>query len=180
MNISLLEAKDCVISASNSCFLCDLGGCRSTEPPFRESGKLPRDCTQGYPLLCGPEPGQGVGRGCGERVRECARFFNLFFYIIWEIASNGSPYGLITICITLFQQSLAPEQGEWQDHRTHHRTRSSGLDFWLAFVSSLRRELEKRAKSESGHLLVPVSVSVGRGQRRLGRPSLFSEYNLFF
>lgn len=65
MNISLLEAKDCVISASNSCFLCDLGGCRSTEPPFRESGKLPRDCTQGYPLLCGPEPGQGVGRGCG-------------------------------------------------------------------------------------------------------------------
>lgn len=40
------------------------GRLQSTEPPFRASGKLPRVCTQGYPLLCGPEPGLGVGRGC--------------------------------------------------------------------------------------------------------------------
>ncbi|CAO2639061.1 hypothetical protein LEMLEM_LOCUS24741, partial [Lemmus lemmus] len=35
---------------------------------------------------------------------------------------------------------LAPEGGEGQDHRP----RSSALDFWLAFVSSLRSELEKK------------------------------------
>lgn len=91
MNISLLEAKDCVISASNSCFLRGLGGCGALSSPLEHFGKLPRVCTQGYPLLCGAEGGMGRG----ERVRECARLFKLFYYRVWETSSKGSPCGLL-------------------------------------------------------------------------------------
>lgn len=171
MNISLLEAKDCVISASNSCFLRGLGGCGALSSPLEHWESCLESALRGTPCCVVLRGGWGVERGC------------------------GSVLASLNYSTTEYEKH--PQKARHVDYYNMHnplptvpgprRGRMTGppdavLWPWLpaAFISSLRSELEKRAKSESGHLLVPVSVSVGRGQRSLGLRSLFFEYNLFF
>lgn len=95
------------------------GRLQSTDLPFRALGKLPRVHS------ASPAVWSWGGAGRGERVRECARLFKLFYYRVWETSSKGSPCGLLQYAQPSSNSPRPPEEGGWQDHRT----RFSGLDF---------------------------------------------------